>query len=109
MILPAVTTYMNELSETAIKLNTLNVESDLTVLKRLSSLYSQTVRNTVALENEMQRIAKWQDNLQKAEAYRDCVIPAMNALRASADEMELLTAKKYWPFPTYADLLFSEN
>ena len=109
MILPAVTTYMNELSETAIKLNTLNVESDLTVLKRLSSLYSQTVRNTVALENEMQRIAKWPDNLQKAEAYRDCVIPAMNALRASADEMELLTAKKYWPFPTYADLLFSEN
>ena len=33
----------------------------------------------------------------------------MNALRKVADEMETLTAKKYWPFPTYDDLLFSVN
>ena len=40
---------------------------------------------------------------------RDKIIPAMNELRAAADGMELHTAKKYWPFPTYGDLLFSVN
>ena len=33
----------------------------------------------------------------------------MNALRAACDGMEIHTAKKYWPFPTYGDLLFSVN
>ena len=31
----------------------------------------------------------------------------MQELRAYADEMELSTAKKYWPFPTYGEILFS--
>ena len=39
--------------------------------------------------------------------FAEKVIPAMNELRAFADEMELVTAKKYWPFPTYGDILFS--
>ena len=37
----------------------------------------------------------------------DKVIPAMEKMRAFADEMEGYTAKKYWPFPTYGDILFS--
>ena len=36
----------------------------------------------------------------------ETVIPAMEAARKVADELELLVAKKAWPFPTYADLLF---
>ena len=43
----------------------------------------------------------------EAVYYRDHVVPAMNELRAVADEMEILVAKKYWPFPTYGDILFS--
>ena len=46
---------------------------------------------------------------EKAVAYRDKILPAMRKLRASVDEAELLTAKKYWPVPSYADLLFSAN
>ena len=42
----------------------------------------------------------------QAEAYRDKVIPAMDALRAVADEMEILVGKDYWPYPTYNDILF---
>ena len=42
-----------------------------------------------------------------ARFFADKVIPAMQRLRAYADEMELNTAKKYWPFPTYGDILFS--
>ena len=38
---------------------------------------------------------------------RDVVIPAMNDVRAVADELETVVGKEYWPFPTYADLLFN--
>lgn len=38
---------------------------------------------------------------------RDTVLPAMEHLRKVCDEAETLTARSYWPFPTYGDLLFS--
>ena len=44
---------------------------------------------------------------ETAAFFADKVIPVMCELRAYADEMELNTAKKYWPFPTYGDILFS--
>ena len=44
----------------------------------------------------------------EAESYmiRDTVLGKMEELRAACDEAETMTAKKYWPFPTYGDLLF---
>ena len=44
--------------------------------------------------------------LETANFYKDHVIPAMNELRVNADELETLTSKAYWPFPSYGDLLF---
>ena len=38
--------------------------------------------------------------------YQDQVIPAMKTLRFHADILEEHTAKSYWPYPTYSDLLF---
>ncbi|MDY3972331.1 MAG: glutamine synthetase III [Clostridia bacterium] len=38
--------------------------------------------------------------------YKDTVIPAMDALRETADTLETIVAKEYWPFPTYTDLLY---
>ena len=43
---------------------------------------------------------------EQAFCYHDEVMVAMTALRKPADELEKLVDKKYWPFPTYADLLF---
>lgn len=43
---------------------------------------------------------------EQAFYYHDKVIKAMSALRKPADELEKLVDKEYWPFPTYADLLF---
>ena len=37
----------------------------------------------------------------------DVLLADMDAARAIADKLEELTAKEYWPFPVYADLLFS--
>ena len=47
------------------------------------------------------------DALAIAIYERDVVIPAMNDVRAVADELETVVGKTYWPFPTYADLLFN--
>ena len=47
------------------------------------------------------------DALAIATYERDVVIPAMNDVRAVADELETVVGKEYWPFPTYADLLFN--
>ena len=47
-----------------------------------------------------------QDIIEQGYAIRDKVLPKMGELRLAADEAETLTAEKYWPFPTYGDLLF---
>ena len=46
------------------------------------------------------------DATAQADFIRDEVIPKMSLVRVPADEAETLTAEKYWPFPTYGDLLF---
>ena len=46
------------------------------------------------------------EGAEQAFAYRDKVIPAMDALREAADDMELTVGKGYWPYPTYNDMLF---
>lgn len=47
------------------------------------------------------------DAAEQAKFFAEKVIPVMESMRAYADDMEAYTAKKYWPFPTYADILFS--
>ena len=43
---------------------------------------------------------------EKSLFFRGSIVPVMDALRAAADEIEALTAKEYWPYPTYSDMLF---
>ena len=43
---------------------------------------------------------------QAARYYHDVVVPAMDAVRAEADQLEMLTDKSCWPYPTYSDLLY---
>jgi glutamine synthetase len=109
MILPAVTSYLGELAQTALNLTSVGINNANPIIPRLNALYGETVKNNDGLEKEISALDGLPDNIEKARAYRDKVIPAMERLRTGADAMELLTAKKYWPFPTYADLLFSEN
>ncbi len=46
-------------------------------------------------------------NGEAAEYCRDKLLPAMGSLREAADALETITAKEYWPFPGYEDLLFN--
>ena len=58
------------------------------------------------LEAALVALSMTESVLSQAEMVRDEILPKMNLLRVPADEAETLTAEKYWPFPTYGDLLF---
>ena len=110
-VLPAVTTYERELAETANAMTAAGVKGapQKELLSRLDALYSDAVKAIGALKEAITAGKGAADWMECGRICRDRVIPAMNALRAAADEMEIHTAKKYWPFPTYGDLLFSVN
>ena len=54
----------------------------------------------------MLAVDQYDNVIEESAAIRDTVLVKMNELRVPCDEAETLTAKKYWPFPTYGDLLF---
>ena len=105
-ILPAAMRYTGDLCQTVSRKNALNIPcSAETDLVQLLS------RNTDALYHDIQLL---QDALaavpaDKQEAsfhYHSTVVPAMETMRRHADVLEANTAKSYWPYPTYSDLLF---
>ncbi len=78
------------------------------LIVRLSELTDALSDRIAALEQALSDVSRAEaDALAAALSYRDKVKPAMEALRAVADEIEPLVAKDAWPFPTYSDLLFS--
>ena len=76
------------------------------LVKRLSTLCAEIDRRCLVLEEYIGTVRAIGEMQKKAEFYRDSIIPVMNELRARADEAETLTAAKYWPFPTYGELLY---
>ena len=76
------------------------------LIARLSLLTDQIAARTDELEAAVLELKSAADVTQEAYAIRDAVIGRMAALRTVADEAETLTAGKYWPFPTYGELLF---
>ncbi len=104
-ILPAINDYLGELSETAYKLKQLEIKSNTETLTKLVALYSEITTKTESLEKAIAKAEKL-SGFDCAKNYKDSILPAMEKLRKCVDEAELLTAKKYWPFPDYGDLLY---
>ena len=109
-IIPAVGAYISELAGTAANVLAVLPESpclvEKTLIKKLSALNEKAYEDLEALKRVDAEAAAIGDVVTCAEAYRDKVIPAMNALRESVDAMETLTAAEYWPLPTYGDMMF---
>ena len=101
---------MGELTDTLLKKKELGLsaKTETELCKKLSSLADSLSEKIAALSETICGAKAYADDAPaEAVYYRDHVVPAMNELRAVADEMEILVAKKYWPFPTYGDILFS--
>ncbi|MBR0189514.1 MAG: glutamine synthetase type III, partial [Clostridia bacterium] len=109
-ILPAIEGYIGELSETAknkLKVfSGVSVEYEKTTVEKLSVLSFEIMSKTDELEKELIALKSAGDMIKEGYEIRDKLLPKMAELRAAADVAETLTAAKYWPFPTYGDLLF---
>lgn len=76
------------------------------LLAKLSALTDQIAVKTDELEAAVLALKDITEVTEESYAIRDTIIGKMAALRAAADEAETVTAEKYWPFPTYGELLF---
>ena len=109
-IAPAIESYAGHVAATAS--SKLNLAPDLMcryetgLVRKLSGLLDQIEEKADALEEAAEAVRGAEDIIEESCMIRDLVLPAMEALRAPCDQAEAVTAKSYWPFPTYADLLF---
>ena len=77
------------------------------MVAKLSSLAKSLYKKIDGLEQALLGTKNYSDPCESAEYYKSSVLTAMSELREVADELETVTAEKYWPLPTYGDLLFS--
>ena len=110
-IAPAVSAYASELAGTSAAKKALDsalacgYETEL--VRKLSALTDRIYDGAVAVENTLLSLAAAEDIGEEAALIRDQVLAGMGELRVVCDEAETLTAKRYWPYPSYGDLLFS--
>ncbi len=109
-ILPAVEAYVSSLVSVTTAKKALDAEIpsnyEQKLIKCLTTLVDTIDHRTDVLEQAMVKLDTMGALAEEAAFIRDDIIPKMCELRAVADEAETLTAAKYWPFPTYGDLLF---
>lgn len=109
-IIPASYTYLKRLSETAVAIKEacpdVDCAMEINMLKHLRGYTDSLYMNLGKLEEALGRVPE-AGELEKAVYYKDSVIPIMDALRAAADEIEKFVGEKYWPYPTYGELLYS--
>ena len=108
-ILPAVSTYVRKMAEAVSCTRSIaDVECgfEVDMIRNLTNLSTNMYKKMRSLE-ELIAEAPQGDDQVLAEYYRDAIIPAMDRLRAVADEIEPLVGEKYWPYPTYGRMLFA--
>ena len=109
-IYPAINNYVSKLLEVIElkKSNGINASTDLELANKLSDLNSNVYRETQKLRILIEKVNGITEDYKTASlVIKDEVLPCMEELRKSADEAETLTDEKYWPYPSYAKLLFS--
>ena len=75
------------------------------LLGRISALTKELYHKCDELERAVAAAPRAESKML-ADYYHDVVLPAMEEVRIPADKLEMLVGKKYWPFPTYSDILF---
>ena len=109
-ILPAIESYIKELSDTYVAKNTvipgIAGKYEKGVIQKLSSLADEIDVAAASLDAELNVFRMITDVTEASVMIRDVILHKMAELRVPCDEAETLTAEKYWPFPTYGDLLF---
>ena len=109
-IMPAAVQYMHDLVETQKAKADIGIateqDAELILAKKLSALIRELHENTEALDAAVAEVRALEDGVTQAPAYKNTVLPRMDALRKTADTIQSMTGSKYWPYPTYDDLMF---
>ena len=112
LIMPAIETYTADVALRASAkmavVPDISCRYERELIGKLACLTEEIDLAADALETAVSGLKDAGDIISEAALVRDRVLVQMKALREPCDRAELLTAKKYWPFPTYADLLFSD-
>jgi glutamine synthetase len=106
-ILPAVLRYQNDLAATvnASKAAGADVSAASNLLKSVSEGAAKLAKAIAELDKGLEHHPKG-ELIDHARYSRDVIIPAMNAVREAADELETMVADDLWPLPTYREMLF---
>ena len=107
-IIPAVMKYSKSLADAVIAITEAGGDTYVPtrMLQQITQKLTEMEKASEALLEVEKKASAMERGKEQAFCYHDEVMVAMNALRKPADELEKLVDKKYWPFPTYADLLF---
>ena len=106
--IPAFVKYTKTLADTVLRVRECGVDADVqtAMLAEVSAKLKDAKFASTKLIAVLENAVKIEDMKKKANYYRNTVIPAMDALRAPIDELEMIMDAKDWPVPTYADLMF---
>ncbi|QEN05826.1 glutamine synthetase type III [Thiospirochaeta perfilievii] len=110
-IVPAVTEYVSNLTNSVIDIKAVLPKADTTgqesLIGELSDGLSGILKTVKVLNEVKAKALTLEDNLlEQAKFYSTEVIKAMADVRAFGDKLETITDKELWPFPSYEDLLF---
>ena len=110
-ILPGIEAYVSDLTKAALRKKqagiTSSFEADLA--GKISDIASEIYERAEKLTFVKKEVAAIDSENEKATAYHEQVLAAMQALREKVDEVEPLIAQKYLTYPTYGQLLFGVN
>ena len=107
-IIPAIIKYTKDLADTVVIVKEAgadaSVQADL--LAEVSGLLTETKKALEALKGVTDQAAAMEEGEDQARFYHFDVVPAMEALRAPVDALEMIVDKEAWPMPSYGDLIF---
>ena len=107
-IIPAVIKYTKELADTinAVKAAGADTSVQAELLTEISALLVESKNALKALGEVTEKAAEMEEGEEQARYYHFTVVPAMAALRAPVDKLEMIVDKEAWPMPSYGDLMF---
>ena len=109
-ILPAVSKYSHELSDTIIAKSAcgdIDVSYEKDLLAKISKLNASAYKKVQKLEDATLKAKEISDTTELSMFYKDSVFADMNDLRITVDELETMVPADSWPYPSYGDMLFS--
>ncbi|MDD6794767.1 MAG: glutamine synthetase III [Clostridiaceae bacterium] len=109
-ILPAVTSFMKDLSDTIISKKAVGLSASCDMekgtLTQVSTLANKLYEEVEKLNTLLGKASEYEDAFENANFFKSQIVPAMEATRAASDGLEVLVGSKYWPIPSYSDLIF---